>query len=446
MPGLTTYSNHGLVERSKERSLEHCEYSIHTQELLGKPPAWILRWGGVVMLSIMVAIVALSWIVKYPDIVSAKVTITTPIPPASLVARQSGKLHWLKNSEDRQVTKNELIAVLDSPTSYTDVSALKDWLKHYNSHRDDLRFLSSLPQNLKLGDSQNQFALFQKQVNELLFFLELNPLPKKIAINQQKQLQLEAMLEKFQRQGAILQNENTLLDKNLLRFQALLQKNLVSANSVDEKQLTSLNNRRQQEQMSLEATRIRVELTNLSAELNDLRVADTNKREAFKLNLEEAYQALQTSLNQWEKNFLLVSPIDGKLVFSKYWGEHQFVNSGEEVVSIVPFEKQTILAKMKMPLENSGKVKKGQKILIKLAAYPYQEYGQIVSQINSISLIPRENLYTVEAILPSPLVTSYKKTLSFHQELQGQAEIVTEDMRLLERLFYQIRKVIKKTE
>ena len=446
MPGLTTYSNHGVVELTNERLLEPCEYSIYTQELLGKPPAWILRWGGAIMMSIMAAIITLSWLVKYPDIVSAKVTITTPIPPASLVARQSGKLHWLKKSDDRQVTKSELIAVLDSPASYTDVNTLKVWLKHYESHRDDVQFLSGLPQNLRLGDSQNQFALFQKQVNEYLFYLELNPLVKKITINQQKQRQLEAMLEKFQRQGVILQNENALLDKNLLRYEALLKRNLVSANSVDEKQLTSLNNRRQQEQMSLETTRIRVELTNLSAELNDLRVADTSKRETFKLNLEEAYQALETSLSQWEKNFELVSPIDGKLVFSKFWGEHQFVNSGEEVLSIVPFEKQTILAKMKMPLENSGKVKKGQKILIKLAGYPYQEYGQIVSKINSISLIPRENLYTVEAILPSPLVTSYNKTLNFHQEMQGQAEIVTEDMRLLERLFYQIRKVVKRTE
>lgn len=142
----------------------------------------------------------------------------------------------------------------------------------------------------------------------------------------------------------------------------------------------------------------------------------------------------------------MLSPIDGRLVFSKFWGGQQFVNSGEEVVTIVPFEKQTIIAKVKMPLENSGKVKKGQKILIKLAGYPYQEYGQIVSKINSISLVLRENLYTVDAILPSPLVTSYKKTLSFHQEMQGQAEIVTEDIRLLKRLFYQILKVLKKSE
>jgi hypothetical protein len=52
--------------------------------------------------------------------------------------------------------------------------------------------------------------------------------------------------------------------------------------------------------------------------------------------------------------------------------------------------------------------------------------------------VPRENLYTVDALLPNPLVTSYHKSLHFHQEMQGQAEIVTEDIALLERIFYQI--------
>jgi hypothetical protein len=207
-----------------------------------------------------------------------------------------------------------------------------------------------------------------------------------------------------------------------------------------------LNNRRQQEQLSLESSKTQVELTNLNAELNEFKLSDANKRETFRLNLEEACQSLQTSLSQWEKNYLLIAPIDGSLVFSKFWGEYQVVNSGDEVVTIVPLKMQPILAKMKMPLENSGKVRKGQKILIKLAGYPYQEYGQIVARINSISLIPRENLYTVDAVLPNPLVTSYKKTLSFHQEMQGQAEIVTDDIRLLERIFYQIRKVLKKSE
>ncbi len=51
------------------------------------------------------------------------------------------------------------------------------------------------------------------------------------------------------------------------------------------------------------------------------------------------------------------------------------------------------------------------------------------------SEVPRENIYTV--------VTGFNKTLNFDQEMQGKAEIVTEDLRLIERFFYQILKIFK---
>jgi len=41
--------------------------------------------------------------------------------------------------------------------------------------------------------------------------------------------------------------------------------------------------------------------------------------------------------------------------------------------------------------------------------------------------------------LTNGLVTNYHKTLDFKPQMQGSAEIITEDLRLLERLFYQYR-------
>ena len=38
--------------------------------------------------------------------------------------------------------------------------------------------------------------------------------------------------------------------------------------------------------------------------------------------------------------------------------------------------------------------------------------------------------------------TSYNKKLPFDKELKGNAEIVTQDLRLIERFFYQIRKLL----
>jgi len=54
--------------------------------------------------------------------------------------------------------------------------------------------------------------------------------------------------------------------------------------------------------------------------------------------------------------------------------------------------------------------------------------------------------YTPEAYyknLPKTLITSYNKEIEFKQEMQGVAEIITEDLRLIERVFYQFKKIFK---
>jgi hypothetical protein len=44
--------------------------------------------------------------------------------------------------------------------------------------------------------------------------------------------------------------------------------------------------------------------------------------------------------------------------------------------------------------------------------------------------------------LPQGMISTHNKLLSFRPQLQGETEIITEDLRLLERVFYQFRKLI----
>jgi HlyD family secretion protein len=49
--------------------------------------------------------------------------------------------------------------------------------------------------------------------------------------------------------------------------------------------------------------------------------------------------------------------------------------------------------------------------------------------------------YTLEVALPNGLTTTYGKELKFSQEMQAAADIITDDMRLIERLFMPIKKI-----
>jgi hypothetical protein len=84
-------------------------------------------------------------------------------------------------------------------------------------------------------------------------------------------------------------------------------------------------------------------------------------------------------------------------------------------------------------------VQPGQAVHIRLDNFPWQEFGQLKGVVKSISAIPEEGNYLVEVALPQGLRTTYNRQLEFRQEMQGQAHIVVEDLRLLQRLVYQFR-------
>lgn len=72
-----------------------------------------------------------------------------------------------------------------------------------------------------------------------------------------------------------------------------------------------------------------------------------------------------------------------------------------------------------------------------------KEFGIIEGKVEYISLTPsKERNYYVYITLPKGLKTSYGKDIIFNKEMTGRADIITEDMRLIERFFYQIRKLL----
>jgi len=136
--------------------------------------------------------------------------------------------------------------------------------------------------------------------------------------------------------------------------------------------------------------------------------------------------------------------------FSKIWNAQQFVRANDVIFTVVPDEGVGhIVGKAILPTENSGKVKEGQTVNIRLDGFPFQEYGVINSTINNISLVPinidadNPSSYILEINFPDSLITTYDKVIPFRQEMQGTANIITEDRRVIERIFDRVNSILK---
>lgn len=158
----------------------------------------------------------------------------------------------------------------------------------------------------------------------------------------------------------------------------------------------------------------------------------------------QSFYQLTKVIKDWELNNTLKSLGSGVITFLQVWTENQTINSGDNVFSIVPDAKNGFVGKVKAPALNSGKIKIGEKVNIRLANFQDRKFGVMKGKIQNISLVPDKdgNLF-LNASLPNGLETSYKRRIIFQQEMKGSAEIVTENLRLLERILYQFKSIFE---
>jgi HlyD family secretion protein len=302
---------------------------------------------------------------------------------------------------------------------------------------------ADFPDSPQLGELQNYYSVFVKHYHEYQFFVALNPIGQEISAVSTQLAQYRPLLEKLSRQRAILEQEVTLVEKDLKRTRELLQRQMIPPQTLEDKERALLQAKRSFESVQVDAANAQIAVAELEKTRLQLKLRNQQEKKQLELQLAESYENLRSQLSIWEQKYVLRSPIRGRVTFFKFWSDYQFVNLGDEVMTVVPDPTQAVTGKVQMPVQNSGKVKIGQRVYIRLDNYPYQEFGTLSGTVQSISLVPRNTSYAIEVQLPPDLRTSFNKRLDFKQEMQGSAEIITEDLRLLERIFYQIRWILK---
>jgi HlyD family secretion protein len=168
-----------------------------------------------------------------------------------------------------------------------------------------------------------------------------------------------------------------------------------------------------------------------------------DQKRKLQSELIESLNVLKSRLDYWDKAFVLKTPIDGHVTFTNFWSKNQQVKSGEIVFTVVPDSESKIIGRVSLPLRGAGKVKPGQPANIHFDNFPHMEYGMVRGVVKSISLVPSNDNYIAEIEIPQDLKTNYNLNLAFSQEMKGDAEIVTEDLRLIQRFFNPIKSLLK---
>ncbi len=417
-------------------------YSEPVREIMGNPPSGILRWGIFVLSAVFLIFLFFSWILKYPDMVPAPVEITTINPPATLVTKITGRIEYLFVENKDSVASGQLLAVMETTASIDEINNLRKTLDTiFNPFEADYKYL---PMFSQLGEIQNFYAAFLKNLSDLNSFVNNDYFGNKIRSLIDEIKATEEYIDRLKVKEKLFTENSNLESKKYRRDSLLFTNKVIPESEIEKSHQALIRINIELQQVRLDYSEKSIGLAEKRQMLQEYKIKRAEEEEKIKSVLNESYLNLRAQISIWENNYLLKSPFDGIVTFTQFWNENQIVTKDEPVLNVVPHNTGSYVGRVRLKMQRSGKVKQGQSVNIKLSSYPYLEYGMVKGIVRTKSLVPSSEAYIIEIDLPDGLTTLYGKKLDFSQNMTGTAEIITDDLRLIQKLINPLRYLITK--
>jgi multidrug resistance efflux pump len=418
------------------------KYSDPVKEIMGNPPKKILRWGTTIIFLVFIMFFLFAWLIRYPDTIPAPVEITTKNPPVMLVTKITGHIKKLYVQEGDEVASGQLIAVMETAASIREVELLKqitDTIIKPETHN-----CKSLPVFQELGELQGFYSVFLKNLSDLNNYSANDFYGSKIKSLNYEIDDIQEYINRLVVKEKLYRENQKLEEKKYQRDSSLFAGRVIPESEIENSHQSLIRINIELQQVRLDHSEKSMEMSAMRQLLQDYRIKRIEEKERLISTLGESFMNLKAQINIWENNYLLISPVNGIVSFTRFWSENQSVVKDEPVINIVPLETGSYLGRITLKMQRSGKVKTGQSVNIKLSSYPYLEFGMVRGIVKSKSLVPSGDAYIIEIELPKGLSTLYGKKLDFTQNMQGTAEIITEDIRLLQKVVNPFRYMISK--
>ncbi len=432
-----------MENRKKYKEIEL--RSEEVQEIMNEIPSWIIRWGITVLFIVVAFLFVGSYFFKYPDVLRAEITITTAEPPVNIVAHSTGKIDTLFVKNKEQVDSNTPLGVIQNTANTEDILELKrninQWKNtNYNLEKGILFFSDKL---LQLGSVQNSYSVFLNSFRDYVRYKRTNYFSKKVVTQREKLRKQKEYCQEVFKQRQMVLGKGKLASSSFKRDSLLYVKGIIAKDEYEQSRSNYLQNKQSNFSFDASLKQMELQLIQGKESLLDLEQRALEAEQKYMLSMRTTIEGLLAQLEEWEQQYLLVAPIEGIVNQMEVWSENQNVSSGEVIFTVTPIKDTTVKGKALLPIEGAGKVKVNQQVNVRVNNFPDQEFGYLKGKVASISRVPnKDGFYLVAIDFPNGLYTNYHKELPQMGEMKGVAEIITEDLRLIERFFMPIKKIL----
>lgn len=347
----------------------------------------------VVWLVTLLLIVALAW--SYfgrIDIVAvANGKISTEGSTKIIQPAISGVVTSINVREGQHVKKGEALLALDKTAAEKDVATVSQSLNTARVERDILR-------RLAVGGNTDEIINNADLPDETKAMLRQFA-SSQTALSVARQQAASGMISNYQQQLQFNQQAKNQLEtnvQNLKNRKAEIEKQLPNANSVDklrlQNELSNIDQRitsadsavlgqnqqllQSQSALTQAQNQSQTQTAETNSAFNNQIIASEKRIIELENNLVKAKQVLaQTTIT---------APVDGTVLSLTVKTIGGVVNAGQQLAQIVP-EKVPLYVDAAMDNQDVGFVKSGQRVVVKVATYPFQRYGYLGGTVENIS-------------------------------------------------------------
>ncbi|MFC7525725.1 HlyD family secretion protein [Parapedobacter sp. GCM10030251] len=412
---------------------------IHTediQDIIGTPPSALLRWGITWVFVVVVAIVALSAFVRYPEIVRTNIRINAANAPKTVISKVSGNLVAVLVNETDSVNADQPLAWMESTADHKQVLDLLAQLHSLRDAQQESGAFAELsvnaPTNLQLGELQNSYQSFyqsylnyQAATGSGIYLKRREYILQDIQNVREQRTQLEYQRKLQEREYALAEGE-------FKRYEELAERKVISPAEFQQQRAALL--AKQHPLQQTQSTMLASEAT-LTAKMKELADLDNQIGEE-KSKFIQALNSFISESEQWKNRYVLTSPQSGTVVYAGIIQQNQHIDAGQEVFYVNPGSTD-FFGELNVPQYNMGKVHVGQEVLVKLNSYPFEEFGVLKGEIGQINKVPHQDSIFLSRV--DLLTMSGNQRIQLTTGLTGSAEIITEDASLLQRLSRNIK-------
>lgn len=420
-----------------EQNLDYLSEDV--QEILHTPPSWVMTWGTATIVLVLFLMGIVGYFFKYPETVTGRVELTTPLPPQPVIAPEKITISTFLTEEGKEVKAGAVLAIRDDLAKMEDVLTIEKDVREMLLEREKLASYQEKT-GLQLGEIAPHYVAFINSHEKFTFEEKDNYSERRMAELSSKKISLGRVVNSLRERKKVAESDLESAEKAL----RLKQQQYSKADSTEQRFYENevIGAAQRVKDKKMEIVRIQQEISYNTSNQSNVTFEEYNVQYETKSSeketlgsLQESLKVLQSAIKDWQIRNLIRAPIAGTVTFFGQALKNKVFQPNQEILSIIPNqEAEQYIGNIRLPILKTVKMEKGQEVRLKFDRYPFRDWGYVVGKVGKMIPNEREEEYLIEVDLPSGLVTNKDKTIPFQYSMGGKAEVITADKRFITRM------------